>query len=71
MKLHYDGKLGIITFRFDLWNTQLVFTFDHILPWEIQRMEMVGVTCRMDASSTAMKDNSKMFNDRAIDMLLF
>ena len=34
-------------------------------------MEMVGVTCRMDASSTAMKDNSKMFNDRAIDMLLF
>ena len=34
-------------------------------------MEMSGVTCNMDAYSTAVKHNIKLCNYRAIDMLLF
>ena len=71
MKLNYDGKLGSIKFGFYFCHTQLVFPVDYILPWERQIMEMSGVTCNMDAYSTAVKHNIKLCNYRAIDMLLF
>ena len=34
-------------------------------------MEMSGVTCCMDSSSTAVKDNRKLCNYHAIDMIFF
>ena len=34
-------------------------------------MEISGVTCLVDTASAAVKDNSKLLNDCAIDMLMF
>ena len=55
MKLHLNGELGGITFIFNFCHTQIVFYFDPILPWETRRMEVSGVTFRMDASFTAVE----------------